>query len=380
MSLIQPILLSLDSSTLGNLARDRGSNREADRVTELLNSGIVLPFLSFHHLLELNQHANASIRDRRTRYLESLKLVAFHKTSDESPNVGDIIDLQSAEAMTLLQEPDLTLNGVVAKTQSKITSGVCSGHELVMTNREFWDLLRSLGFVEHLEEKAANVESLASAASLNPKARLPKPGEYRPRSKVDALKVFSVMLSRLTSELKDRGDRRIQDPQTIAMEFLRQVYREGAHIWESDSADPFLDAVLRNIPLDPSRLPRNATIEDLGYEAIFFTKLSVLDERLGLPERSAYSVIRQEMLPTWRIWRGLDRVMDGPKAAGSNMSDRYLACYTPYVGWLQTDKRVEEFFRQAGRNDQFLKPLVPKIFRCGPLSSLRSKLEAICLA
>jgi hypothetical protein len=76
-------------------------------VTELLNSGKVLPFLSFHHLLELNQHRNPEVRLFRRQYLESLKLVAFYKTSDESLNVGDIIDLQCEEAMTLVHAPGL---------------------------------------------------------------------------------------------------------------------------------------------------------------------------------------------------------------------------------------------------------------------------------
>ena len=112
---------------MGNLARETGRNRHADRITALLNSGAVLPFLSFHHLLELHQRSNPEVRLRRRQYLESLKLVAFHKTSEDSPNVGDIIDLQCEEAMTLVRKPDLALEEVVDATKPKVRSGMCSG-------------------------------------------------------------------------------------------------------------------------------------------------------------------------------------------------------------------------------------------------------------
>src|ERR1700747_284428 len=174
-------LVSLDSSTLGNLARETGRNRHADRITALLNSGAVLAFLSFHHLLELHQHSNPEVRLRRR-------------------------------------------------------------------------LFQSSGLTTHFEQKRSNVESLAHTS-----------------------------------------------------------------MWESKSVDPFFDAIVHRYPIDLSRLPKEATMEELGYEIIFFIKMSVLEQRLGLPERAIYSVIRQEMLPSWRIWRGLKRAIQTPKAAGSNM-------------------------------------------------------------
>jgi hypothetical protein len=377
MTLIRPILVSLDTSTLGNLARDTDRDRHADQVTDLLNCGVILPFLSFHHVLELYQHNDRDIRLRRAQYLKSLKLIAFQKTTEDAPNIGDIVDLQSEEIMALVHAPGLALESVVNVVRAKVISGVCSGREFLEAYGELWDLLRSTGIMNHFEHKGAEIESIARKAPGDRIAKLPKPGEYKLRDEADVEAIFSKMLIWLTQQLREKGDRRVNDPEGSAMAFLTRVYREGKLMWTSNGSDPFLEVVSHLYGVDPERLPSKPTIEDVGYEAIFLTRMSVVEERLQLPAGTLVKTIRQEMVPSWRIWRSLDHMMRTSKAAGSNMGDRFHACYAPYVEWLQVDKRIREFFRQAAQKDQFLNTLNPKIFQCGTHETLRRKLESI---
>ena len=82
-------------------------------------------------------------------------------------------------------------------------------------------------------------------------------------------------------------------------------------------------------------------MEDMGRES-HFRKLLELQNG-GSPSWLLYPVVTQDMVPSWIVWREVDRAMKNcSKAAASNLNDMSIISFALYVDALECDKRVRE--------------------------------------
>jgi len=104
MTLIRPRFIALDSSQLGDLARDSqaGDRSRRDAAGDFLSSfaanGCVL-LLCWHHFEELLRHRNRDVVGKRISFFRSLDFVAWIKSArDDDPSPGGIVDILAFEA------------------------------------------------------------------------------------------------------------------------------------------------------------------------------------------------------------------------------------------------------------------------------------------
>jgi hypothetical protein len=81
-------LVCLDTSTWIHLAKGQESDASASGIIQLLNSGKLLPFFTWHHIEELCQHAVDEVYQSRISLIRSLRFVTFSKRHGEAGNIG----------------------------------------------------------------------------------------------------------------------------------------------------------------------------------------------------------------------------------------------------------------------------------------------------
>jgi hypothetical protein len=144
----------------------------------------------------------------------------------------------------------------------------------------------------------------------------------------------------MSHRLKQDGDRRLRSSQheqtdKVAATLYSEVLQESSPLYEMDG-DP-VDNLLGLYGVERSRLPARPTHADVGYEAIFVAQHRVFERRLGLPTGTLRQSLRQEQLPSWVVWREVDReVKRLLRAEGSSLTDKMLLPFATELCILQT--------------------------------------------
>jgi hypothetical protein len=348
LALILPKLISLDSSTLGVLARDFETDPDAGRVLELLNTGRLLPYLSGEHITELNQHADQNTRLTRMNFLCSLRLVASFRSPDGQSILGSYGHLQRAEIRALLEKPSLGLDQVIELVKPVACAGFCSGKEFVSANR------RPLGYLAYTGAAADQTSHHADVASLNQtfggttlRKRIRKEHRYKLPASAELQKFHRFQVSWLLRRLQELSDPRSQSAGQLAEDLSRKAFELVTSFYQTTDSGRLNDFLERHFEIETDRLPSQATFEDAAYEVLFRNQLRRWETLLGYSSGFIYNRIHQNSLPTWIAWRELDRVTrnHGP-ALGSNIIDLALAVFALYLDKVQVDKRI---FDSAGR-------------------------------
>jgi hypothetical protein len=111
---LRPKYVSLDTSTWIGLFKHR-TDPEVKDILDVLNSGQIICFVSFEHVLELVQYSVLQVRLEQLEFFELIKLISFPKPISfpapwrNSPLCGSYLDLQESEISLLLENPNLTL-------------------------------------------------------------------------------------------------------------------------------------------------------------------------------------------------------------------------------------------------------------------------------
>ena len=216
IKMLSPKLVCLDSSTWGRLAEDRESSCEVKSIVELLNSGALVPYFTWHHLEEICQHGSDEIYAKRVSLIDSLRFVAFPKLIEEVGNIGSLIDLRQLEIKEFIRKPTLGLQEIVDIVRPQITNGFCTGNEFCLANRPWWDLYR-MHFSAERQAHKARVASLVQFPMGNQKQKVSDSLEQMHlRSETDAKVQFASMANLLADRLKKDGDPRLGDRDQIA--------------------------------------------------------------------------------------------------------------------------------------------------------------------
>ena len=156
---VRPKLISLDTATWGNLARDKDRNAAAQELIKRLSVGDVIPFLSWHHVAELIHHGSQKVFNQRVALFRSLPFIAFLKQSQEKAYIGNIIDLRNAEISEAFRDPAANHATIIERASGRITNGFASGAVLCRDNEEWWEVYRQ-NFANDSQRRGAEISAL----------------------------------------------------------------------------------------------------------------------------------------------------------------------------------------------------------------------------
>lgn len=344
--IISPRFFALDSSHLGEMARDatRPATRSATfaLLRELAADGW-LPVLGWHHISELIQHGDDEIVEDRLRFIHNLPAIAWIRPYGSGRHVGTIVDLFAHEVDAAINNPRGNCSEIAREVSSEVFL-VGTGAEALASYEDHWDSIRELVFQQ--QERTRETASLSQFGMIDDSSEpLRDLLEGQRRSPEAAAAVLKQLRRSVTENLASRGDNKLRDPASTAESFVSEVVDEGAPFY-SGVDDP-ISEYLRNLDVDPSELDPDGTRGQLYELAEFRRKLRVLDGQMRVP----WKVLRQTnpaLIPSWQIQRACRaNRAPAPRAKGSDINDVYLACAAPYCERVFVDKRTFESFRRA---------------------------------
>lgn len=377
---VRPVrLVALDSSQLGDLARDRssadaGRRLHAKRFQRALIGEAAVPLLCFHHLEELMQHEDDRVVRRRLDYLCSLPALAWIVPADGQPGIGTIVDILAAEARIALDHPTFDAQGVVAAARrSLIRFG--SGERAMEPIEEIWPTLAGLA-----RTRTAKSREIVAITSGN----IPSVRDIRVsqlvagslRNPLEAQRLTAAMERSLADDIASRGDRRIGDAGGVAAAFFDRVRGEARSLY-APSSNPITEDLHRR-GIRPEDLEGDPTVGDLIDLIEFRSKLDVIKQACGLDCTALSERGAMRRLPAWTIENGLRRHgQRRPRNAGGDLTDRQLACLAPYADLTFVDKRTAEDVRRVCAADPSQTPLLQGVRKVAPYGKVAEVLKRI---
>jgi hypothetical protein len=377
-SVFHPKYVALDTSTWINLFKYRNKQEAKDIVT-ILNSGQIIPYVSFDHVLELVQHSDQTVRleqldfFRAINHVGSPKPISFPALWKNSPLCGSYQDVQESEISVLLRDPTSTLDQVVEKVRPGAIAGFASGVDLA-NDSVLRDIART-GRAASLVSVNQAAVSMLFAALQNQNDVIPQSGTYTMLNQQAAEKGKLQLIATFAQQFRQVG---IQNPDQPAAYVAEQSFSLIFQHYDPSSADPLRDIAAKALGLNINRLPVGSTQRDLVLETLFRSRMATHETRMSLPPGAAYNALTRDMLPSFVAWFEFDRAARSnmPTPQGSNMIDFPLAAFALYVDKVQVDKRVLHQAEMAARQKPFIERVRKNLFRTPDLKSLLRELKS----
>ncbi len=373
----RPKLIALDTSHLGALAADKSTNdctrlRRAEAFERSFEeSGSVL-LLCWHHLQELFSHAREDIVAQRIAYLQSLSMVAAVASFRKEDVIGTVMDVQSFEGAAAFNNPAsdvLAVRDEAAKSMFRFASG----SDLVRPFLQNWSELRK-AFAERQPRNGEVVAISRSDFVGDSDEKIVDLLKGTVRAPEDIQRQFQRLHGKLSTDIKERGDKRIVNPEGSSQTFLEEVRRLGVEAIRTDN--PVL-RILEVSGVDLSEIGPETTVGDVGNLAVFARKLEVLNRYLGLPFRELKARVKEDRLPSGVIHNAIARYQpDTATWDGSELGDRHLACLAAYADITYVDKRTHEASRQARQKSTVFASLVHSMEKASGYSEIAAHLSS----
>ncbi|MEK7683914.1 MAG: hypothetical protein AAB466_00675 [Verrucomicrobiota bacterium] len=292
----------------------------------------------------------------------------------EEGNVGDSFYLRDYEIEFLAAHPNATHDEVIEAVRPKVRSGFYSGTQLVSKNLQWWEFFRRNLAAETRRQKA-NIANLTHFPTPDGKSRIPAHDEIvKACSEQEAAARLNRLARWLECQIVEHGDCRDINPGLAATSLMKETLQELLPGLATGRG--FFDAVLKRYGVERDRLPVNARVQDVGYEAIFAAQMGVHARRLLKNKAELLSLVRKEQVPSWCVWQELDcRIKQFTSAEIGNVNDKHIAAFGLYVDLLNVDKRIAELLRQAGSSPGLLLQVYKRVPRKHGLSGLLDALK-----
>lgn len=377
MAISAPKLVMLDTATLNALAASPRALPQRE-LLQVFRAGDWIPYVTWHHLEEFFCHANLGVFRARVELLFNLPHLAFIRQGRASPGepfAGTVLDIRDYEVSLLLKHPSAPYADVISDVWPLARGGFSTGEAFVNENLRWWEFFHAVLAIPTRLRKE-EVANLTHFPTTNIKELLPPPGKSgKPLSAQASAKHFARMAEQLAKRVRASGDCRHVDPRAAAHQLMREAYEESLPLVKP--GEDFMDAMLRRDGVSRDRLPRAATVEDMGYEAVFVAQMGVNARRLLVSHADLVKAVRREHLPSWVIWEAVDRRMKQmPRAEIGNVNDRYILGFAPYVEVLNVDKRVADLLRQAATGHTLLRAVYDRVPTGRGLAGLIAHLNA----
>lgn len=365
----------LDSSILGNLARDYfhvdESNRELARefIQEMARAGCI-PFLCWHQFEELIRHRNDDVVRDRIALLKSLPVVAWIE-SNPGEKLSSIIDLLRVECEVVLAYPDYTIHQVRDAARDALFS-FGSGADALEGYDEIWPALRPILWTNEERTRETVAISRAEVVDISEK-KLSSYLAGSTRSSGDTKALLEGFRERMANEISSRGDRRISDPGGAAADFYAEIERDCAEF--ATKASDYAQAALEHFGVRISDFGPDAQMKDVMALSEFRAKLKVAHKAFNVDWETFRAAISMDVVPSCALQNGLSSY--GQKRnehKGSELNDRYLASFSPYCALTYVDAQVKEDIRRALQKSAVLQDLMGEVEKVTALDRVQERL------
>jgi hypothetical protein len=373
MSMLQPKYVALDTGTWIQLFKHR-NDQVAKDILDVLNSGRIVVYVSFEHVIELLQHSDQTVRleqldfFRTIKHIGSPKPISFPAPWRNSPLCGSYQDVQEPEITVLLKGPTLTLDQVIEQVRpysiARFTSGTAFANDAVL--KDIARTGRATGFVS-LNQVAV---SILYAALQNPSNVIPEAGTYKMLDRQSAEQLKPQLISMFAQQFGLSGAQAAE----LVEHSLQLIYQN----YDASSVDPLRDVAANALGLDRNRLPTGFTQRDFVLETLFRSRMKIHEQRMSLPDGAAYKALTWHMLSSLVAWFELDEAARSnmPSPQGSTMIDFPLAAFGLYVDRVQVDRRVLHQAKMAASKNPFLERVSKNLFRTKDLQGLLGVLKS----
>lgn len=379
MSLARPVLVVLDSATLGKASRDYWSSDTACRekahrfVARLQERGVFIA-LSFTHVIEVLRHENDAIVRDRLRFLQGLPLIAWLRPYDRTRSPGGIPDLIRRELHAVVHDGKRDWRDIIQYVRADLwETGV--GSEMFVDNHELWSAVRMEGQRQQLTEQYVASVARTDPGNINSVTvaeikGLPK----RPKSERKSyMRQFAAIMN---SQLKQHGDKRLINSRQAAAAFAGDTLNRIDQM-ETPDGD-ILDRILEYYGVPHDLVEDHMTVGDIGQLAVYIERLSVLSKDLCPRAIVTVHEVPPDTLPSYVIERGLRKIQrKADRVRGSDLGDSDIAPLVLYADGVEVDKRTHHYLKQVQRACSGISSLMGYFFRSSDYADIPDLLSNV---
>jgi hypothetical protein len=165
-------------------------------------------------------------------------------------------------------------------------------------------------------------------------------------------------------QLQMHGDKRLEDPQGVAMAFADRARR---HVDAIDAAEEdLLVQTVRLHRIPPNLVDPEMTVGEFGKLVEYAQQLTILQESMQPKVVVTMNDIPPKALPSYVLSQQLAEIQRrAPRVSGSDLGDAYIAPLSLYADIVVVDKRTAEFVNQLKRVEPKLSTLMGR-YLCEP--------------
>lgn len=351
--------------------KNESQRQQATNVLKSLFNKGAIPLLTWHHIEELLAHRNDSIVSNSIHFLLELPIVASLICHSIPYHIGSIIDIEAVEFDFILKNKNISLQEITKKTRNYLFE-YCSGEDLLGPYIPHLKKLREEVLAK--ENRKKEIASISRARSIKPRdTKLSILRNDKIRSLESAKCILNKMKKQLGEEICKKGDKKINNPETTAHEFLKSVLASGQNMYTSSGS--LEKRFLEQFGITVEEAKDFKTIDQIEYLAIFKKRLEVISRNFPVNKKNAILQINENKCPTWLLWKELNKIRTkADRASGSDLNDGYLAGLIYYANLTIVDKRTNEYLSQIERKNIHLKPMINKYAKLSHYSNILAHL------
>ena len=379
MELIRPLIVALDSSTLGKVSRDYWSASPEDRlkartfIADLRNRGVYVAF-TLMQVCELLRHGDPVVTRERLGFLSSLPLIAWLRPYSKTWFPGSVCDLHVRELHAFHFDSAKTWREIIeAVRQDLWETGM--GSEMFMNTDEFWGEIKRISVELHRVEK--NVASIAKPDASNANHRtIEQSRNTEKRSNESRGAFFPKYAESLRHKLVQHGDRRLEDVDRIACGFAKSIQIRV----ESNNGfgDDPIGGIMDHFGVPKELVTPRTTLGEVGHIAAYVARLRVYSKYLRPTCSLSMTDVPIDSLPSDVLHVRLASIQQrADRVSGSDMGDAGLATLALYSDCIEVDKRTWEYLNQLKRSDPAIGLLIGSYFKESDYSRIPDLIQRI---
>lgn len=345
----------IDTFALNNMAKDYFSDEKLkkekiDNFLYELYSSRAIPIITWHHIEEMLSHKNDEISAKSIVFIRTLPFVAILK-SDMEWFIGSIVDIDRKEIEAIISaENKPEIDSIIHETYRSMYK-FCSGANIIdpliqdmgtirqevlskaHMSKEIASISRATSFKAHYKHKLSDIKNMGNYTYSDEATNIIKNG----------------MLSKLTQEINEHGDKRIssESAEKMAIDFISDI-----KIDDSIVDIPMVDMIRKNSGLSKDEFKKIKSWEDLECVPIFKARLKQIAEKFSKSDKDKIINLNEEDCPTWLLWKEIYKIrIKADRASGSDINDAFLAGLCLYSDLTIVDKRTHEYLTQIKRKD-----------------------------
>jgi hypothetical protein len=309
------------------------------------------------------------------KFLAQIPLLAWCNHFHGETDLGGTLDLGAYE-IEAMEHGCRSATSMRDFVRAKLVS-IGSGWEFISQNAENWMVFRR--FLINRLEREREIASLTHRPLFQtpgPKGMtvgellalpLSPPHEFEARKQLLKAQVLKTLTMQADPDLEDLA--------TTADRFVNLVADERQAALEQ-AVHPFRSAVARS-GLDPESVSLDMDAAFVVEMIMLAHKINTIRDYMGRAVRR-FHLKDDSLTPSLELWRRLQRRTGAlPRAAGSDIADRYIASFALYLDFVHADKRTNEFIRQTRAERWEHVTMLGSVFAAGTVAKMNAALSAL---